>query len=60
MFVSENEELTFGTLDPQAIAQPSCEQMLPGPTTLQTLAFGRDPRDQLRIAGIASTKRRNA
>jgi len=32
MFVSEGAELTFGTLDPQAIEQPSCEETLPGPT----------------------------
>jgi hypothetical protein len=30
MFVSENAELTSGTLDPQAIAQLSCEETLPG------------------------------
>ena len=48
MFVSEGAELTFGTLDPQAIAQLSCEETVPGATTLQTLALGREPRDQLR------------
>ena len=51
MFVSEGAELTFGTLDPQAIAQLSCEETLPGATTLQTLASGREPRDQPMTAG---------
>jgi hypothetical protein len=59
MFASEGAELTFGTSDAQAIAQSTYEETA-GPTTPHTLAFGRDPRDQLRIAGIASTKRRNA
>jgi hypothetical protein len=31
MFVSEVAELNFGILDPQAIAQASCEATLPGP-----------------------------
>ncbi len=48
MFVSEVTVLTLGILDPQAIAQASCEATLPGPTTLQTLASGREPRDQPR------------
>jgi hypothetical protein len=43
MFVSEGAELISGTLDPQAIAQPSCEETLPGPTvcklSLQVASF---------------------
>jgi hypothetical protein len=31
MFVSEVAELNFGILDPQDIAQASCEATLPGP-----------------------------
>jgi len=58
MAVSEGGELTFGTLDAQAIAQPSCEERLPD-QTLRNSRSGRERRDQLMTTGIASTKRRN-
>jgi len=60
MLVNEGAESTFGTLDPQAIAQTQLRSNGAGPTTLQTLASGREPRDQPRTAGIASRRRRNA
>jgi hypothetical protein len=59
MFASEGAELTFGTLDAQAVAQFNCGQTA-GLTTAQTLALGRDHSDQLMTTGIASTRRRNA
>jgi len=57
MFVSEAAELTFGTLDAQAIAQPAAKK-LPDHHDANSRS-GRDPRDQLKTAGIASRRRRN-
>jgi len=44
VFVSEGAELTFGTFDAQAIAQPSCEDVA-GPTTPQAPAWDRASPD---------------
>jgi hypothetical protein len=60
VFASEGAELTFGTLDSQAIAQSNREKKLPDQTTTQTLALGRYQSDQLMTTGIASSRRRNA
>jgi hypothetical protein len=58
MLASEGSELTFGTLDAQAIAQFNCEETA-GPSTTQAFALGRDHSDQLMTTGIASPRRRN-
>jgi hypothetical protein len=58
MFASEGAELAFGTLDAQAIAQFNYEETA-GRLLHEFSLLGRGPRDQLRTAGIASTKRRN-
>jgi len=56
--VSEGAELVFGTLDAQTTAQLGCEEKAPE-QPLRNSRSGRDPRDQLRTAGIANTRRRN-
>jgi hypothetical protein len=55
--VSEGAELAVGTLDSHPIAQPSCDETLPGPATLQTLASGRDPGNELMTAGYRQNEK---
>jgi hypothetical protein len=58
MFASEAAELTFRRAGCANYRATWLRRDGAGPTTPQTLASGRDLRDQLRTAGIASTKRR--